>query len=30
MCEPAFGTVNSYVKLAPGFTGGCVMKGTPS
>ena len=30
MCVPEFGTVNSYVNDCPGFTGGCVMNGTPS
>ena len=30
MCEPAFGTTNSYVNDWPGLTGGCVMNGTPS
>ena len=30
MCEPGFGTVNSYVNDWPGFTGGWVMNGTPS
>src|SRR6187399_143482 len=30
MCDPALGTVNSYVYVSPGFTGGWVMYGTPS